>query len=55
MSELLISTIKPELLVLVPVLYLIGTAIKKSRFLNDNIIRACEIISVNSAFAIEIL
>ena len=38
MSELLISTIKPELLVLVPVLYLIGTAIKKSKFLNDNII-----------------
>ena len=38
MSELLISTIRPELLVLVPVLYLIGTAVKKSKVLNDNII-----------------
>jgi hypothetical protein len=35
--EMLQDYIKPELLILIPVLYLIGTAIKKSR-LKDNII-----------------
>ena len=38
MEDLILKYLKPELLVLVPVLYLIGNALKKANWVNDKFI-----------------
>lgn len=37
-QEIILNYVKPELLVLIPVLYLIGLALKKANFINDKFI-----------------
>lgn len=38
MEDLILNYVKPELLVLIPILYLIGLALKKASFIKDKFI-----------------